>query len=48
MKPYRHMYPLSKTKSSFINKSDEDTSLDIFEMVARINEFANEFLIKNC
>ncbi len=46
MKSYHHLYPLFEAKSSFNNKSDEDISLDIFEMVARINVFANEFSIK--
>ncbi len=48
IKSYHHLYPLSKAKSSFTNKSDEDTSLEIFEMVARINEFANKFSVENC
>ncbi len=48
MKSYHHLYPLSEAKCSFMYKSDEDTSLDIFEMVARIDEFVNEFSIKNC
>jgi len=45
LKCYHHLHPLLKTKSSFVNKFDEDNNLDIFEMVEGINELAKELVI---
>jgi hypothetical protein len=39
------LHPLLKTKSSFVNKFDEDSNLDIFEMVEGISELAKELVI---
>ncbi len=39
---YHHLHSLCKNKSSFVNKSNEDNSLDIFEMVIGTNEFTKE------
>jgi hypothetical protein len=44
LKCYHHLHPLPKTKSSFVNKFDEDNNLDIFEMVATISELAKELV----
>ncbi len=45
LKCYHHLHPLLKTKSSFVNKFDEDSNLDIFEMVEGISELAKELVI---
>jgi hypothetical protein len=44
LKFYHHLYPLSETKSSFVNKFDESNSLDIFEMVAHTNDLVKELV----
>jgi hypothetical protein len=45
LKCYHHLHPLLKTKSYFVNKFDEDSNLDIFEMVEGISELAKELVI---
>jgi len=37
-----HLHPLFKIESSFVNKSNEDNSLDIFEMVTHTHELIKE------
>jgi hypothetical protein len=44
LKFYHHLHPLSETKSSFVNKFDENNSLDIFEMVAHTNDLVKELV----
>jgi hypothetical protein len=34
---YHHFHPLSKIESSFVNQSNEDNSLDIFERMTSTN-----------
>jgi hypothetical protein len=46
LKSYHHLHPLSKIESSFVNKSNEDNSLDIFEMVIGTNELTKECVKK--
>jgi len=40
------LHPLSRVENSFAYKSDENNSLDIFEMVTNINEHVEEFVNK--
>jgi len=47
LKSYHHLHPLSKIESSFVNKSNEDNSLDIFEMVIGTNELIKEPVNQN-
>jgi hypothetical protein len=42
LKSYHHLHPLSKIESSFVNKSNEDNSLDIFEMVISTDDLTKE------
>jgi hypothetical protein len=42
LKSYHHLHPLAKIESSFVNKSNEDNNLDIFEMVTSTNELTKE------
>jgi hypothetical protein len=42
LKSYHHLHSLSKIESSFVNKSNENNSLDIFEMVTGTNEATKE------
>jgi hypothetical protein len=44
LKSYHHLHPLSKIESSFVNKSNEDNSLDIFEMVTSTNDLTKELV----
>jgi hypothetical protein len=46
LKFYHHLHPLSKIESSFVNKFNEDNSLDIFEMVIGTNELTKELVNK--
>ncbi len=41
-----HLDPLFKIESSFVNKSNEDNSLDIFEMVTRTHKLIKEAVNK--
>jgi len=38
LKSYHHLHPLFKIENSFVNNSNEDNSLDIFDMVISTNE----------
>jgi hypothetical protein len=42
LKSYNHLHPLFEAKSFFVYKSDEDSSLNIFEMVVNISEPTKE------
>ncbi len=42
LKSYHHLHPLSKVECSFAKRSDEDCSLDIFEIVASMSELIKD------
>jgi hypothetical protein len=42
LKSYNHFHQLFKAKSFFISKNDEDSNLNIFEMVFNISEPTKE------
>jgi len=44
LKSYHHLHSLSKIESSFVNKTNENISLDIFEMVTSTNELTKELV----
>jgi hypothetical protein len=44
LKFYHHSYPLFEAKNSLIYIIDENMYLNIFEMVANINELAKELV----
>jgi hypothetical protein len=45
LRSYHHLHPLFKIESSFVNKFDENNSLDnIFEIVVGTNEPAKELV----
>jgi len=44
---YHHLQALPQTKNSFVNKSDENNNLNIFEMVVNINELVMNLLHNN-
>jgi hypothetical protein len=44
LKFYHHLHPLSKVDSSFVDKFNKDTDLDIFEMVVNTNELMKELI----
>jgi len=44
LKSHHHLHSLSKIESSFVNKSNENISLDIFEMVTNTNELTKELV----
>jgi hypothetical protein len=48
LKFYYHLHPLSRDKSSFVYKIDEDNNLEIFEMVINTNEPIKEFFLLKC
>jgi hypothetical protein len=47
LKSYHHLHPLSKIESSFVYKSNEDNSLDIFEMVISTYDLTKEPINQN-
>jgi hypothetical protein len=44
LKSFHHLHPLSKIESSFVNKPNEDNSLDTFEMMTSTYELTKEFV----
>jgi hypothetical protein len=44
LKSCQHLHPLLKVKSDFVNKNDENCSLDFFEMTTNIDERARKLV----
>jgi hypothetical protein len=44
LKSCEHLHPLLKVKSDFVNKNDENCSLDFFEMKTNIDECARKLV----
>jgi hypothetical protein len=47
LKSCEHLYPLLKVKSDFVNKNDENCSLDFFGMTTNIDEHVRNWSIDN-
>lgn len=47
LKSYRYLHPLFEVESFFVHKINEDSSLDIFEMVANTSELTKELVNQN-
>jgi hypothetical protein len=41
-KEHKYLHPLFQVESSFVDNIDQNNNLDIFEMVANINELAKK------
>jgi len=47
LKSYRYLHPLFEVESFFVHKINEDSSLDIFKMVANTSELTKELVNQN-